>query len=639
MRMRPGTWDAIIVNSVLAHNEYGLPDDMTGAVVLDIGAHIGSFAVACRQRNAKRVICYEPDPENLLLLAENADDDPDSRTEFEIIGNAVLGDDATCGLRRLQNHDGDIGRNTGHVDVFGVDDSVISVGGIGINKVIAAIGEPIDLIKMDCEGAEWGILESGDFSNVRQIVAEVHAAPVSSHPSVSRIQGVSLRDLMTEAENRLTACGFDVRIFMLGSELGKLIAIKAKKEQPVPVEVHSKKKLLWIGDACTTTGYSKVTEQVCSRLYAAGWDVHVLGIAYNGDPHKFPYRIYPAVDPNYGGPRNGAARLKPIMDRIKPDVVLVQDDSWNVGIITDLMAVHNCYAPTVGYIAIDSENVRRDVAKQLNSLRHAICHTQFGVDQLAKAGYTGPVSIAGHGVTRDFAVYDKSEARSGIVLKKGNVDDAFIFGVVAVNQSRKRLDLSISYFAQWWRSAGKPENAYLYLHTRTHPNGAYDLRQIADFCGIRGQIIMPDSMLPSSHMPSLYNAFDVMISTSEGESFGIPVLEGASCGVPQIAVRCGGLPSWAGDAVYWVEPLVYSFAPDWYGTKRWIACEFDFVAAMNEMYERKDTREHYIKAGLELAKTFRWDDIASHFDHVLSGIVEKQKIVTRAQADALSEFE
>ena len=91
MRIRPNTWDNEIVQSVLVDNEYGLPDDMHGMTVLDIGAHIGSFAVACQKRNAKQVICYEPDPENVQVLAFNVEEDVESKTHITVYENAVTG--------------------------------------------------------------------------------------------------------------------------------------------------------------------------------------------------------------------------------------------------------------------------------------------------------------------------------------------------------------------------------------------------------------------------------------------------------------------------------------------------------------------------------------------------------------------
>lgn len=630
MRLRPDTWDGDICRSVLVDNEYGLPDNMRGYVVLDIGAHIGAFAIACQKRYAKSITCYEPDPENFELLAHNVNDDVENATEVTVIQMAVAGKTRKdAGIRRLKNHD--FGRrNTGHVDIFGDPDGTPCCG---INDAIKCIGEPIDILKIDCEGAEWSIFEEIDLTDVRAITAELHAVE-SDHPALDDIRGKSLVDLTENAIQILERAGFATTVTYNGPDLAKLVA-----SRPAVVDITRKRpRLLWIGDAVITTGYARVTENICRRLVNKGWDVRVLGIGYNGDPHNLPYKIYPAVDPNVGGQRNGLSRIQEIIKRLKPDVAVIQDDSWNVGFVIDNMAMLNATVPTVGYVAVDSENVRGDVAAQLRNLKHVICHTQFGVEQLVRAGYTGKISVAGHGVdTNIYTQYSREEARSGIPLPRGNPQDAFIWGVVGMNQPRKRLDLSIAYWAAWWKAAGKPDNAYLYIHTNA--DGVWDLKQIADHCGIRGRFFGTDGgqVLGDTEMPSLYNSFDVLLSTNEGESFGLCHLEAAACGIPQIAVRCGALPYWAGDAIKWVEPSVYVFTANRTNTKRWIATEADYVKVMQEMYENADLRKEYSVRGPAKAAEFKWDDIGAHFDNVLRQILDAQRKVTLSK-DALSEF-
>ena len=50
--VRPGTNDALIYANVVTRNEYRVPDDMSGAVVIDIGVHIGTFSHLVLTRGA-----------------------------------------------------------------------------------------------------------------------------------------------------------------------------------------------------------------------------------------------------------------------------------------------------------------------------------------------------------------------------------------------------------------------------------------------------------------------------------------------------------------------------------------------------------------------------------------------------------
>src|SRR5678816_3862047 len=117
MKIRQNTWDAYIAELVIKQNEYHLPDDMSGQIVVDIGGHIGSFAIACAQRNAKLVASFEPDRENFALLEQNLTQAEENHpgTEFGIENVAVVGKKLNpierVSMRKLSEHDGDRGRN------------------------------------------------------------------------------------------------------------------------------------------------------------------------------------------------------------------------------------------------------------------------------------------------------------------------------------------------------------------------------------------------------------------------------------------------------------------------------------------------------------------------------------------------
>ena len=49
-------------------------------------------------------------------------------------------------------------------------------------------------------------------------------------------------------------------------------------------------KILWYGDACSNTGFARVTHSVLDHL-SKEHEVVVLGINYTGDPHEYPYKI------------------------------------------------------------------------------------------------------------------------------------------------------------------------------------------------------------------------------------------------------------------------------------------------------------------------------------------------------------
>ena len=56
------------------------------------------------------------------------------------------------------------------------------------------------------------------------------------------------------------------------------------------------RRLFWVGDAVASTGFARATHKICDVLRET-YEVHVLGINYHGDPHPYPYTIYPAWVP------------------------------------------------------------------------------------------------------------------------------------------------------------------------------------------------------------------------------------------------------------------------------------------------------------------------------------------------------
>ena len=69
---RSGTLDQLIFASVVADNEYRLPDRFEPEdVVVDVGAHIGSFTHAVVLRGGQQIWSIEPDRANCALAAEH----------------------------------------------------------------------------------------------------------------------------------------------------------------------------------------------------------------------------------------------------------------------------------------------------------------------------------------------------------------------------------------------------------------------------------------------------------------------------------------------------------------------------------------------------------------------------------------
>lgn len=172
----------------------GLPRLRTGAVVVDVGAHIGGFSVPlARLHPTARLLCFEPDPESFALLQENLRRNGIARAEA--VPAAVA---ARAGRRPLYPCPespvrSSLFRSEGRGAAVRVD--CVSLPGIAARRGLARV----DLLKIDAEGAEHDIL----LPHARFLRERVDRIIVEAHPRGRRDAGT--------LSGFLRAAGFAVR--------------------------------------------------------------------------------------------------------------------------------------------------------------------------------------------------------------------------------------------------------------------------------------------------------------------------------------------------------------------------------------------------------------------------------------------
>lgn len=99
----------------------------------------------------------------------------------------------------------------------------------------------------------------------------------------------------------------------------------------------------------------------------------------------------------------------------------------------------------------------------------------------------------------------------------------------------------------------------------------------------------------NTDLPAIYSQSSLFLYPSLRESFGIPVLEAMSCGVPVITSNTSSMPEVSGDAAHLVNP----FKPE------------DIAKGMIKVLQDKQYRNMLISKGLERSKVFSWENMAS----------------------------
>ena len=208
--LRAGTADSVIYDQVVRQNEYQLPERFApDTLVVDIGTHVGAFSYLSLTRGAAEVIGYEPERANHRCAVKNLSP---FGSRARVHCAAVWRSDAP--IDQLPFFPSSDASNTGGGTVIW-DTDEHHVDGISFDGVLEAASDGgrrrVDLVKMDCEGAEFPILlTSKRLHLIDHMVGEYHElrAPLPRHTAVPGYTEFAVSDLM----HVLHTSGFDVTV-------------------------------------------------------------------------------------------------------------------------------------------------------------------------------------------------------------------------------------------------------------------------------------------------------------------------------------------------------------------------------------------------------------------------------------------
>jgi FkbM family methyltransferase len=153
------SWDFI---NLALDDDYGLRDFTSPLdTVLDVGANCGLFSLlASHYFPAAKIHAYEPNPRMFFYASKN----------LAQVGVTVFS--AGIGSRSGWATLADYGESRLAQTTPG-DNGAIPM--VSLAKAIERLGGKVDLLKLDCEGAEWDIFQATDaFEKVRIIRMEYH---------------------------------------------------------------------------------------------------------------------------------------------------------------------------------------------------------------------------------------------------------------------------------------------------------------------------------------------------------------------------------------------------------------------------------------------------------------------------------
>lgn len=140
--------------------------------VVDIGANVGVTALVLAQIPGAHVTCYEPDPGNCALLRQNLE--LNGVTNARVFEAAVANVNGTLEFQTDAESTG--GRLVGERSAPNA--RTLRVAAVNLDRVLDQCGShEVDLIKCDCEGGEYALVEQitpRHVTRIRHLSIEVH---------------------------------------------------------------------------------------------------------------------------------------------------------------------------------------------------------------------------------------------------------------------------------------------------------------------------------------------------------------------------------------------------------------------------------------------------------------------------------
>lgn len=196
-------FDAGALREIVIQDHYKLSQIKKDDIIVDIGAHIGIFSIMAAKRGSK-VLSYEPVPDNFSLLEKNIE--LNHMTNIKPINKAVC---SAVGKRKISLEPVNFG---GH-SFYSSSGSFIEIECVNLEKILTENNlEKIDLLKIDCEGAEYEILlktKEKAMKKINKIAMEYHT-----------IKGHNIEELVSF----LGKNGFAVKKLPLSETLGQIYA-------------------------------------------------------------------------------------------------------------------------------------------------------------------------------------------------------------------------------------------------------------------------------------------------------------------------------------------------------------------------------------------------------------------------------
>ena len=316
------------------------------------------------------------------------------------------------------------------------------------------------------------------------------------------------------------------------------------KKKSWNVELPKIKVLAYCDSPTCATGFGTVSRNIFEGLYRTGrYQVDVLGINYWGDPHGFPYRIWP-TGTNAEKDPYGRKKICGMIPQMEYDILFFLQDTFILDFLPELIPYlknNGKKFKSICYFPIDGVPKEQWI-KNVSVVDYPVAYSEFG-KKMAKEMYSEcpELDVIPHGVnTADYHPLPREQVEEFRARYFGAHADKFIFMNLNRNQQRKDIPRTIQAFVEFRKQV--PESI-LYLHMAQVDQG-WNLPEVCKAYGLdtASDVIFPQNFGPNQGYPRqivnmLYNCADAVVSTTLGEGWGLSWSEAMATKTPVIMPR------------------------------------------------------------------------------------------------------
>lgn len=301
------------------------------------------------------------------------------------------------------------------------------------------------------------------------------------------------------------------------------------------------KLLAYCDTPSCATGFGTVSRNILEGLQNTGrYQIEVLGINYWGDPHPFPYRIWP-VGTNPERDPYGRKKICGMIPQMEFDLLFFLQDTFILDFLPELIPHLKSKREdfrSICYFPIDGAPKKKWI-ENVNVVDYLVAYSEFGKNEsMRMLPECQELDVIPHGVnTVDYFVHEEENVKAFRANYFNRHKDKFVFTNLNRNQQRKDIPRTIAAFAEFRKEV---KDAILYLHMAKLDQG-WNLSEVCaayDFT-LKEDVLFPENFGPNQGYPRgivnmIYNISDCVISTTLGEGWGLAWSEAMATKTPII---------------------------------------------------------------------------------------------------------